>query len=76
MLILEQQVVETLRRLPETQQQEVLAFIKRMEQQSAPRTPLQRIKELTADIPAEVWERIPQDGAEQDDHYLYGSPKR
>ena len=76
MLIIEQQVVETLRRLPETQQQEVLAFIKRMEQQSVTRTPLQRIKESTADIPAEVWERIPQDGAEQHDHYLYGSPKR
>ena len=73
MLIIEQQVVETLRRLPETQQQEVLAFIKRMEQQ---RTPLQRIKELTAGLPDEVWDRIPEDGAEQHDHYLYGSPKR
>ncbi len=73
MLIIEQQVVETLRRLPETQQQEVLAFIKRMEQQ---RTPLQRIKELTAALPNEVWDRIPEDGAEQHDHYLYGSPKR
>ena len=76
MPMIEQQVVESLRRLPEVQQQEVLAFIKRMEQQSVARTPLQRIQELTAEIPAEVWDRIPPDGAEQHDHYLYGSPKR
>ena len=27
-------------------------------------------------LPDEVWERMPVDGAEQHDHYLYGVPKR
>jgi len=28
------------------------------------------------DVPEEVWERIPTDGASEHDHYLYGTPKR
>jgi len=35
----------------------------------------QFIEELTADIPPEVLETLPTDGAEQHDHYLYGTPK-
>jgi len=27
-------------------------------------------------VPAEVFERLPTDGASEHDHYLYGSPKR
>lgn len=27
-------------------------------------------------VPPEVFERLPQDGASEHDHYLYGSPKR
>jgi len=27
-------------------------------------------------VPGEVFERLPQDGASEHDHYLYGSPKR
>ena len=36
----------------------------------------ERILERTADIPDEVWDKIPTDLAEQHDHYLYGTPKR
>ena len=36
---------------------------------------LQFIEELTADIPPEVLETLPTDGAEQHDHYLYGTLK-
>lgn len=28
------------------------------------------------DVPEEVWERMPTDGASEHDHYLYGWPKR
>lgn len=31
---------------------------------------------LIARIPADVLDRLPRDGAEQHDHYLYGTPKR
>jgi Arc/MetJ-type ribon-helix-helix transcriptional regulator len=38
------------------------------------------IWEVAADIrksiPAEEWAKLPKDGAEQLDHYIYGSPKR
>ncbi len=39
-----------------------------------------RIWEIAADIrnsiPAEEWAKLPVDGAEQHDHYIYGTPKR
>jgi Arc/MetJ-type ribon-helix-helix transcriptional regulator len=38
------------------------------------------IWEVAADIrnsiPAEEWDNVPVDGAEQHDHYIYGTPKR
>jgi hypothetical protein len=36
----------------------------------------EKISEITAQVPDEVWERIPTDGAVQHDHYLYGTPKK
>jgi Arc/MetJ-type ribon-helix-helix transcriptional regulator len=32
--------------------------------------------EIRRSIPAEEWAKLPKDGAEQLDHYLYGAPKR
>jgi hypothetical protein len=32
--------------------------------------------EFTEDLPEEVLAKLPTDGAEQHDHYLYGTPKR
>jgi hypothetical protein len=36
----------------------------------------QEALELTADVPADEWARLPTDLAEQHDHYIYGTPKR
>jgi Arc/MetJ-type ribon-helix-helix transcriptional regulator len=36
----------------------------------------EEILELTADIPDEEFAKLPVDGAEQHDHYIYGIPKR
>jgi hypothetical protein len=33
-------------------------------------------QEITARIPDEEWAKLPVDGAEQHDHYIYGTPKR
>lgn len=33
-------------------------------------------EEISSQVPIEEWEKLPTDGAEQHDHYLYGSPKR
>jgi hypothetical protein len=35
-----------------------------------------KIYKHTGSVPAEKWENIPADGAEQHDHYLYGTPKK
>ncbi len=41
------------------------------------RKPLwERAAELRRSIPEEEWAKLPVDGAEQLDHYIYGSPKR
>jgi Arc/MetJ-type ribon-helix-helix transcriptional regulator len=36
----------------------------------------EEIEELTANIPDEEFLKLPVDGAEQHDHYIYGLPKR
>ena len=36
----------------------------------------EEIAEITASIPDEEWAKLPVDGAEQHDHYIYGTPKR
>jgi hypothetical protein len=33
-------------------------------------------QEIAASIPDEEWAKLPVDGAEQHDHYIYGTPKR
>lgn len=33
-------------------------------------------EEISASVPDEEWAKLPVDGAEQHDHYIYGSPKR
>jgi len=36
----------------------------------------ERILERSAAIPDEEWDKLPVDGAEQHDHYIYGTRKR
>ncbi len=36
----------------------------------------QRLAEMAEALPAEVVDKLPPDGAEQHDHYIYGTPKR
>src|SRR5262245_7690208 len=44
---------------------------------AAPRKPIwERILERAAAIPDEEFDKLPVDGAEQHDHYIYGTPKR
>ncbi|MBP8252089.1 MAG: hypothetical protein KAX40_06965 [Herpetosiphon sp.] len=33
-------------------------------------------EELSSEIPLDQWSDLPNDGAENHDHYLYGAPKR
>ncbi len=36
----------------------------------------EKIDEIMRDVPEEALRRLPADGAEQHDHYLYGSPRK
>jgi Arc/MetJ-type ribon-helix-helix transcriptional regulator len=36
----------------------------------------EEFEEIAASIPTEEWSKLPRDGAEQHDHYIYGTPKR
>ena len=80
---LEQAILKKLQALPDRKQHEVLALVESLleREQTAPaestRRPISEIfEELSSQIPLEEWAELPQDGAEQHDHYLYGSPKR
>jgi hypothetical protein len=79
----ERAILEKIQALPDEKQQEVLALVDKMlkeEQEPRPRENVRPIweiiTELSSEIPVEEWAKLPTDGAEQHDHYLYGSPKR
>ncbi len=80
---LEQAILKKLQALPDGKQQQVLDLVDALldKEQLAPpestRRPISEIfEELSSQIPLEEWAELPRDGAEQHDHYLYGSPKR
>jgi len=80
---LEQAILEKIQGLPDEKQREVLALVDKMlkeEQEPRPRENVRPIweiiAELSSEVPMEEWAKLPTDGAEQHDHYLYGSPKR
>lgn len=80
---LEQAILEKLQSLPDERQREILALVSEMLQKEQEPLSLKNsrpiweiIAEISAEIPMEEWAKLPTDGAEQHDHYLYGSPKR
>lgn len=74
----EETIVERLRTLDAEEQKRVLAFVEGIERQKSQpaKTLWDAIQDIVKDVPDEVWERLPTDGSEQHDHYLYGSPKK
>ena len=80
---LEKAIQEKIKSLPLEKQQRVLSVVEEMlsekevTQERVAVRPLWEIaEEISAQVPIEEWEKLPTDGAEQHDHYLYGSPKR
>ena len=75
---IEEAIVERLRALDAEEQKRVLDFVERIERQKSQpaKTLWDAIQDIVKDVPDEVWERLPTDGSEQHDHYLYGSPKK
>ena len=75
---IEETLIEKVKALPSEKQNRVLRYVESLEQsEEQPRKSIwEEIREITADVPDQVWERLPRDGSEQHDHYLYGAPKR
>lgn len=60
--------------LPVEKQEQVLEFVESL---GPPRrTFLDIVKEIEETIPDDVLAKLPIDGAENHDHYLYGAPKK
>ena len=80
---LENTIQERVKALPPEKQQRVLSMVEEMlsekeaTQARVAARPLWEIaEEISSQVPLEEWEKLPADGAEQHDHYLYGSPKK
>ena len=71
-----EKVVEKLNELPLERQQQILDFVEFLAEKHKPqKTIWEKIDEITKDVPDEVWDKLPADGAENHDFYLYGTPK-
>ena len=80
---LENTIQEKVKALPPEKQQRVLSMVEEMlsekdvtNERVAVRPLWEIAEEISAQVPLEEWAKLPADGAEQHDHYLYGSPKK
>ncbi len=73
----ENMIIRELRMLPPEQQDQVIEFIQKLIKKTVRHETIwDKIDKHTGSVPAERWKNIPADGAEQHDHYLYGTPKK
>lgn len=74
------EVVEEISRivntLPVDKQNEILQQAKNLAKVVPTQTIWEKIRARAENIPDEVWEKMPSDGSENHDHYLYGTPKK
>ncbi|MEQ1605916.1 MAG: hypothetical protein ABL999_13715 [Pyrinomonadaceae bacterium] len=72
-------IIEKLRGLSEADQKAVLDVIEEKASAAQTRTSksfLERVTEISQQVPDEEWAKLPSDGSVNHDHYLYGAPKR
>jgi hypothetical protein len=72
-------LLQEIEKSPEPLLQEVLDFLLLTRSKYNPETrkPIWQIaQDIMADVPPEIIAQLPADGAEQHDHYIYGTPKR
>ena len=82
---LEDQLVNKVRALPPSKQQEALRLLDTLASRAnaepngtgVDRRPIWEIvEEVNAGLPADTWDSVPTDGSTNLDHYLYGAPKQ
>lgn len=77
MQIAEEQIVNKIRALSDEERADVLRYVEHvLRRHERPPTLGERLREIVADVPDDVWDRVPADGSEQHDHYVYGTRKR
>ena len=74
MSAVEEEIIERVHALPPDRQEEVLRFVESLTPSRKPL--LEEIREIYQDIPDAEWEKLPRDGSENLDHYLYGAAKK
>ena len=79
-MTLKERIIQELEQSPDPLLEEFLDFIlftKNRRQSQANSVPIWEVAaRLTQDIPTDVLNELPIDGASQHDHYLCGTPKR
>lgn len=77
---IEQQVIASIRILPEDKQLQVLEYVRKIGDEENLKQPqrklFQKLEELRSQLPENAFEGSPTDGSLNHDHYLYGSPKK
>jgi hypothetical protein len=74
-----EKLLQEIEQSPELLLEEVLSFLlfTKSTRYSQPQKPIWQIaQDLMADVPPEIVDQLPTDGASQHDHYIYGTPKR
>ena len=76
-----EQLIHEIEQSPESVIEEMLDFLllarmKHHRQQEQTQPFANFIEELVADIPPQVIDTLPTDGADEHDHYIYGTPKK
>ncbi len=74
-----QTIFEKVKILSLEEQKEVLEIVENkvsVSQKKDSRPIWEVIAEISSRVPDEEWAKLPADGAENHDHYLYGAPKK
>ncbi|MGC1310488.1 MAG: hypothetical protein WA885_24925 [Phormidesmis sp.] len=74
-------LIQEIEQVPDTLVEEMLTLLRltKMQhyRQQVPEQPFAAfVTELISDIPADILDTLPSDGAVEHDHYIYGAPKR
>lgn len=74
---IEQSILEGLRSLSQEQCEKVAEYVHTLARENdSDKSIWDKIGKRINKISLEVWDNVPQDGAQQHDHYLYGTPKK
>lgn len=71
-------IFEKVKSLPLASQEEALGFVEKLEQRKIHKRLriFEKIDEIVAEKPAEIWDALPTDSSLNVDHYLYGTDKK